>query len=200
MLNSSAPLVVAGRRRFDRLDQRITTALGDASIPVLRIALGLVFVWFGALKFFPGLSPAQDLAARTIERLTLGLVPQEVALPVLATWEVVIGLGLLSGRFLRATLLLLAVQMLGTLTPLILFPAETFTRFPIAPTLEGQYILKNLVLVGAAMVVGATVRGGRLVAEPATATEGPSTATAMPVTPLPSTLASAPSGTSGVPS
>ena len=63
-------------------------------------------------------------------------------------------------------LFLLLVQMLGTLTPLLLFPSETFTVFPFAPTLEGQYIIKNIVLIGAAMVVGATVRGGRIEPEP----------------------------------
>ena len=152
--------------RYDRLDARITAALARAGVPVLRIGLGIVFLWFGVLKFFPGLSPAQDLATRTIERLTFGVVTPEVALPVLAGWETLIGLGLLSGRFLRATLLLLALQMAGTVTPLVLFPGETFTQFPLAPTLEGQYIIKNVVLIGAAMVVGATVRGGRLVAEP----------------------------------
>jgi hypothetical protein len=89
-----------------------------------------------------------------------------VALPVLAAWESLIGLGLIAGRGLRAILFLLAVQMLGTFTPLLLFPSETFTAFPFAPTLEGQYIIKNIVLIGAAMVVGATVRGGGLVAEP----------------------------------
>jgi hypothetical protein len=125
-----------------------------------------VFLWFGVLKFVPGLSPAQDLATRTIERLTLGAVGPSISLPILAAWESLIGLGLLSGRFLRVTLFLLAVQMLGAATPLVLFPTETFTQFPFAPTLEGQYIIKNVVLVGAAMVVGATVRGGRLVAEP----------------------------------
>jgi hypothetical protein len=68
--------------------------------------------------------------------------------------------------FLRATLFLLAVQMAGTITPLVLFPGETFTAFPFAPSLEGQYIIKNIVLVGAGMVIGATVRGGRVVPEP----------------------------------
>ena len=92
------------RSRLDRLDRRITISLAAAAVPVLRISLGLVFLWFGALKFFPGMSPAQDLAARTIEQLTFGLVPPAFALPVLAAWEVLIGLGLLSGRFLRATL------------------------------------------------------------------------------------------------
>ena len=168
--NPASPSVhaIPWQVRYDRLDHRITVALASAAVPLLRVALGAVFLWFGALKFFPGLSPAQDLAARTIEQLTLGIVPAAVALPVLATWEVLIGLGLMSGRFLRATLLLLALQMLGTLTPLVLFPTETFTIFPIAPTLEGQYIIKNIVLVTAAMVVGATVRGGQLQAEPAT--------------------------------
>lgn len=148
--------------RYDRLDRRITTALARFGVPVVRLALGLVFLWFGALKFFPGLSPAQDLAARTIEAMSGGFVQPAVSVPVLAAWECLIGLGLLSGRFLRATLLLMAVQMAGTFAPLLLFPAETFTHFPYAPTLEGQYIIKNVVLIAAAMTVGATVRGGRL--------------------------------------
>jgi len=175
MLRSPATPSATWRIPFDRLDRRITIALAAAAVPVLRIALGVVFLWFGVLKFFPGLSPAADLAARTIEQLTFGLVTPLVALPALAAWESLIGLGLVTGRFLRATLLLLGVQMLGTMTPLLLFPAETFTVFPIAPTLEGQYIIKNIVLVAAAMVVGATVRGGRLQAEPAAATPAPAT-------------------------
>jgi uncharacterized membrane protein YphA (DoxX/SURF4 family) len=151
---------------LDRLDAAITSTLARLGVPVLRMSLGVVFLWFGVLKFFPGLSPAQDLATRTIEQLTFGAVHPDVSLPFLAAWESVIGLGLLSGRFLRATLLLLAVQMLGTFAPLVLFPAETFTQFPFAPSLEGQYIIKNLVLIGAAMVVGSTVRGGRIDPEP----------------------------------
>ena len=151
---------------LEPLDVRITATLARLGVPVLRIGLGVVFLWFGALKFFPGASPAETLAARTIEQLSGGAIGPAVSLPLLATWESLIGLGLLTGRFMRATLFLLALQMLGTLTPLVIFPAETFTTFPIAPTLEGQYIIKNVVLIGAAMVVGATVRGGRLVPEP----------------------------------
>lgn len=151
---------------FDALDVRITRWLARYGVLMSRLGLGVVFMWFGFLKFFPGLSPAQELAARTIERLSFGLVGPELSVPALAAWESLIGLGLLSGRFLRATLLLLAVQMVGTLTPLFLFPAEVFTRIPYAPTLEGQYIIKNIVLIGAAMVVGATVRGGIVVADP----------------------------------
>lgn len=150
---------------IDRFDRRVTRLMADHGLTALRLALGIVFLWFGALKFFPGMSPAQDLAAQTIETLTLGIVPPEIALPVLAAWECAIGIGLLVGRWMRATLLLLFAQMLGTITPLFLFPAETWIRFPISPTLEGQYIIKNIVLIGAAMVVGATVRGGGIVAE-----------------------------------
>ena len=149
--------------RFDVVDARITNWMARHGVPLLRVSLGIVFLWFGALKFFPGLSPASDLAARTIATLSFGVVPAEVSVPLLAGWECLIGLGLLFGVFMRATLLLLAVQMAGTLTPLLLFPSEVFTRIPYAPTLEGQYIIKNAVLISAAIVLGATVRGGGLV-------------------------------------
>jgi uncharacterized membrane protein YphA (DoxX/SURF4 family) len=135
-------------------------------VTLTRLALGLVFVWFGLLKFFPGLSPAEQLAGRTIEHITFGIIQPSVALPVLATWECLIGICLLTGVALRATLLLLFAQMFGTLLPLVIFPAETFVIFPFVPTLEGQYIIKNVVLISAAIIVGATVRGGRLVAQP----------------------------------
>ena len=149
-------------KQFDSLDGRITEWMARHGVTLTRLALGLVFLWFGAIKFVPGWSPAADLAVRTIDRLTFGMVGPETSLPVLAVWESAIGIGLLTGKFLRATLLLLFVQMLGTLTPLVIFPSETFVVFPYAPTLEGQYIVKNLVLVTAGIVVGATVRGGQL--------------------------------------
>jgi uncharacterized membrane protein YphA (DoxX/SURF4 family) len=152
---------------FDRIDRRITGLMADHGLTLLRLAIGVVFFWFGILKFFPGASPAEQLAGRTIETLTGGLVPRTTALPILAVWEVAIGIGLFIGRWMRVILLLLLVQMLGTITPLVLFPAETFTTFPLAPTLEGQYIIKNVVIVAAALVLGATVRGGELVPEPA---------------------------------
>ncbi len=152
--------------QFDRLDAKITEWMARNGVLLLRVSLGIVFLWFGALKFFPGLSPAQDLATRTLDILSFGLVPASVAIPLLAAWECLIGIGLIFGLWMRATLFLLFMQMVGTVTPLFLFPAEAFTRFPYAPTLEGQYIIKNLVLVGAGIVIGATVRGGRLHAQP----------------------------------
>ena len=167
---SSARRSVTRPRLFpaglDRLDRHITAWLAASSITLLRIAVGLVFLWFGVLKLIAGASPAEDLATRTIETLSLGMVGPAIALPLLASLEVLIGVGLITGWFLRATLALLAFQMAGTMTPLLLFPNETFTVPFLAPTLEGQYIIKNLVIIAAAMVIGATVRGGRLEAEP----------------------------------
>ncbi|MCL5428681.1 MAG: DoxX family membrane protein [Chloroflexi bacterium] len=135
-------------------------------ILVLRLSLGIVFLWFGALKFFPGLSPAEDLAARTISQLTFGLLAPGTAVLILAIWECLIGIGLIFNLYMRATLFLLWLQMLGTITPLVFFPGEVFSVFPYAPTMEGQYIIKNIVLVSAGLVIGATVRGGRVVADP----------------------------------
>lgn len=154
------------RPGFEAFDARLTRWTARHAITLLRVSIGVIFLWFGVLKFFPGMSPAQDLASRTIEALSFGRVPPTVSVPLLATLETAIGLGLLTGWFLRATLLLLLLQMAGTVTPLVLFPQETFTRFPIAPTLEGQYIIKNIVLVSAAILIGATVRGGLLIADP----------------------------------
>ena len=152
--------------RFQTLDLAIVRWMARFGPVLLRVTLGIVFVWFGILKFFPNVSPAQELATRTITVLTTGLVPDWLALPLLAAWECLIGLGLLLGRGLRGILLLLYVQMLGTLTPLVLFPSEVFAIIPYVPTLEGQYIIKNLVMISAGIVVGATVRGGRMVPNP----------------------------------
>lgn len=163
---------------YERLDRSITGFMAQYGIRLLRISLGINFLWFGVLKFFPGMSPAQELATGTIERLTFGIVQPELSIYLLAFWETLIGVGLIAGRYLRATLLLLFLQMLGTLTPLVLFPEQTFVHFPFAPTLEGQYIIKNLVLISAALVVGSTVRGGRMVAEPDTALPEPAASAA----------------------
>jgi len=148
--------------RLDLLDKNLTAHMARYGITLLRLSVGIIFLWFGFLKFFPGLSPAENLAARTIEVLSFGWVPPPIALTLLAAWECAVGLGLILGVYLRATLLLLWLQMAGTVTPLFIFPQEVFSQFPYAPTLEGQYIIKNLVLVSAGIVVGATVRGGRL--------------------------------------
>ncbi|MGV8963234.1 MAG: hypothetical protein ACOH2V_07625 [Candidatus Saccharimonadaceae bacterium] len=143
---------------FYKVDPIITGWMDRNGLRLLRISIGIVFVWFGVLKFFPGLSPAQDLAIRTINLLTFDLVNDSLIINGLAIWEVLIGIGLISGKFLRETLFLLFLQMIGTFSPVFLFPSEVFTQIPYAPTLEGQYIIKNIVLISAAIVLGGALR------------------------------------------
>jgi uncharacterized membrane protein YkgB len=151
---------------YEDMEERMVAWMAAHGISFLRVSLGIVFLWFGGLKFLPGLSPAEGLAGATIAKLTFGLLDPKIAVEILAVWETGIGLALVFGVQLRIALGLLFLQMAGTLTPLLLFPAQTFARFPFAPTMEGQYILKNLVLISGAIVVGATLRGGTLVAKP----------------------------------
>lgn len=135
-------------------------------VTFLRLSIGIIFIWFGGLKFFQGMSPAEDLALSTIDLLTFSLIPPNIALILLATFEVLIGILLTAGKYLRFTLLLLLGQMIGTMSPIILFPDVVFANIPFELTIEGQYIFKNFVVISAAIVIGATVRGGRLNSEP----------------------------------
>jgi len=144
----------------------VTSWMAQNTVLLTRVALGLIFFWFGILKFFPGESDATELAAKTISTLCFGLVSHAVSIPILASWECLIGVGLLAGKFLRVTLVLLFLQMPGTFLPLIFFPSETWNHFPYSPTLLGQYIIKNLVLLCAGLLVGATMRGGKVIADP----------------------------------
>lgn len=147
---------------FDKADRIITHWMARYGLIILRIGLGVVFFWFGALKLVPGLSPAEELVRNTTYFIDPGLF-----LPLLAIWEMLIGLGLILGKYMRITLLLLFLQMAGTALPLVILPEVVWTVFPYGLTLEGQYIVKNLVLIGAGLVLGGTVRGGRLDPEPA---------------------------------
>lgn len=142
---------------FDRTDRRIAGTMEKYGILLLRVSLGVIFIWFGVLKLFDGLSPAEDLVKRTVYWFS-----PDVFFPILGVWEVLIGVGLLVRPLIRAALLLLFLQMPGTLLPLVLLPEVCFTTFPYGLTLEGQYIIKNLVLVSAALVVGGTVRHRKL--------------------------------------
>jgi uncharacterized membrane protein YkgB len=146
---------------LDQLDRRVTRFMAHYGIVLLRISVGIVFFWFGALKLFPGLSPAENLIRQSITFL-----PMDWFLPFLAFWEMAIGLGFITGKFMRITVLLLFLQMPGTISPVFLRPDLVFTQFPFVLTLEGQYIVKNLIIISAALVVGATVRGGSLSNEP----------------------------------
>lgn len=126
-------------------------------ILLLRLSLGLVYLWFGVLKFFPGLSPAEDLAQDTIHILTFGLLPDPLSLLLLAIWEVGVGLLLLGGFLVRFAAKVAIVHMVLTFAPLFFFPDLSFTQAPYAFTIIGQYIVKNLVfLVALGMLLGGT--------------------------------------------
>jgi uncharacterized membrane protein YkgB len=145
-------------RRLDALDRRIAGAMDRHGRRLLRWALGIIFIWFGALKA-AGMSPAADLVEATVAWMPLISPPAFVV--VLGVWEVLIGACLLIRPLIRLAILLLFLQMGGTFLPLVMLPEVTFTVPPFGLTLEGQYIIKNLLIIAAALVVGGTVRPGR---------------------------------------
>jgi len=128
------------------------TACGR-SPDVLRIALGIVYLHFGLLKFFPDLSPAEMLASQTIMHLSWNWLDARTAMVVLAIAETAIGLAFLFNAAPRWLAFVFLGHMIGTACPLFILPEVTFKIAPFAPTLEGQYILKNLVFVAAAWTV-----------------------------------------------
>lgn len=141
---------------LDRVDRVITDVLSRWSIPALRAALGIVFVWFGTLKILH-VSPVSELVARTVYWFD-----PDVVVPTLGVIEVVIGSGLIGGVFLRVVLLLFAGQMAGTFLTFIVLPHVCFRDGnPLLLTVEGEFVAKNLVLLAAGLVVGSTVRGRR---------------------------------------
>lgn len=152
--------------RFDRLDTALNRWLVANSIRILRVSMGLVFLAFGILKFFPGLSPIEDLAGRTAGMLSFGLLPAGAGMVAIAALECAIGLCFLTGRFLRVGVWLLGAQMLGAMSPLLLFPGELFSGPGHAPTLAAQYIVKDVILVAAGLVIAATWTGARITAAP----------------------------------
>ena len=119
----------------------------------LSISIGLVYLWFGMLKFFPDLSPAEGLAKNTIDSLTLGIIPENVSIVLLALWETIIGVFLIFGWYRRSTVVLALAHMVLTFSPLLLFPEETFNQGPFYLTLLGQYIMKNLVIIAALVLI-----------------------------------------------
>lgn len=155
--------------RVDRADATIHRWLVAHAVTVLRISLGLVFAGFGVLKLFPDVSPAESIVRATTDELTFGVVPGSLALVLTGAVEVAIGLLFITGRYLRVAVWVLTAQLLGILAPLLVLAPRLFSGPHHAPTLEGQYVLKDLVLVAAGMVVSATVRGGHLVRGPRSA-------------------------------
>jgi uncharacterized membrane protein YphA (DoxX/SURF4 family) len=144
---------------LQKLDAAIHRFLLAHSIQMLRVVVGLIFLGFGVLKFFPGVSPVEELTIKTTDALSFDLVPGGIAIVLIASLECIIGLLLISGRGLRIAVYLLAGQLIGILAPLVLFTGRLFDGAHHAPTLEGQYVVKDFILVAAGFVVASTLPG-----------------------------------------
>ena len=140
-------------KNLNDLDILIINFMSRWGITLLRYSLGIIYIWFGILKPL-GLSPAQELVENTVYWFNN---PADFV-PILGWWEVIIGVTMCIKPLIRFSLLLLFIQMPGTFLPLILLPEVCFTNFPFGLTVEGQYIIKNLIIISAALVVGSSVR------------------------------------------
>jgi uncharacterized membrane protein YkgB len=138
---------------LDRIDRKVIGFMSSYAILIIRLSLGIVFVWFGLLKVM-GVSPVFDLASHIVYWL-----PSELFVPLLGIWEMAIGVGLLLGKALRVILSLLFLQLAGTFLVLIILPEAAFQGGnPLFLTTEGEFVIKNLVLIAAGLAVGGTVR------------------------------------------
>ncbi len=149
------------------VDDRVVRFMSAYGLTLLRLALGLVFIWFGALKIV-GQSPVGDLVADTVYWL-----PADPFVRFLGVWEVAIGVGLLLGIALRLVLLLFFLQMAGTFLVLVILPEQAFDdRNPLLLTVLGEFVIKNLVIIATGLVLGSTVRN-RLASTGNRSTHGP---------------------------
>ena len=140
------------KRWMISLDKNITDWLKKNGHSFLRYSLAIIFIWFGALKPL-GISPAAELVAKTVY-----IFDPLFFVPFLGLWEVAIGICLLYRPLTRIGLFLMLIQMIGTFLPILILPGVVFINFPYGLTIEGQYIIKNLALIGAGMVVGSHAR------------------------------------------
>ena len=145
--------------KFDmnEMDEQIAGFMRQWGLVAVRAAFGIIFIWFGILKPL-GLSAAEPLVKATVQWMPF--FQPEGWVTLIGWWEVAIGMAFLFRKTLRIAIALLFLQMIGTFMPLVLLPSVTFQagHIPYAPTMEGQYIIKNLLIIAAAFVVGGTVR------------------------------------------
>jgi uncharacterized membrane protein YkgB len=137
------------RKKAEHLDARLRPFLSRIGVPALRISLGVVFLWFGLLKILD-VSPVSGLVANTIYWFD-----PDVVVPALGVFEVFVGACLVAGRLMRIALPLLILQMAGTFMVLVLLPDVAFRDGnPFLLTVEGEFVVKNLVLLSSALVIG----------------------------------------------
>lgn len=141
----------------DKIDRSISGFMDRHGVKALQISLAIIFIWFGFLKIL-GLSPVAELVKATVTWMPFFKTDEWVK--IIGGWEMIIGVCFLFKNTIRIAIALLAIQMVGTFLPLVVLPGITFQpgMIPYAPTIEGQYIIKNLLIISAALVIGGTVR------------------------------------------
>lgn len=139
------------------MDKRRCISISCQSLTLLRCSIGVIYIWFGMLKFFHGYSPAEDLAINTIHKLTAGLIPAHTSIILLAIWETAVGVLLLLGFQVKKVLFFMVLHMICTFTPMLFFPSLSFKIAPYGFTLVGQYIMKNIIILSAAWVLWQSV-------------------------------------------
>jgi uncharacterized membrane protein YkgB len=140
---------------IDKLDQRTIKIMRSSSRIAIRLSFGIIFIWFGILKPLH-LSPAEGLLKATVVWLPFGSADNWLI--IIGWWEVVIGICFLFEKTTRLAIILLLTQMIGTFMPLVFLPEVTFQAHNVLlPTLEGQYIIKNLIIISAALVLGGEI-------------------------------------------
>jgi uncharacterized membrane protein YkgB len=146
------PLALArrGLTLFGYLEQRAVAVLRRVGITLLRISLGVVFVWFGALKV-ANVTPVGELVAGT-----LPFVDPAWFVPFLGGVEVALGLGLLLGRAITVISAILVGHLCGTFLVLVMQPGMAFQNGnPLLLTTIGEFVIKNVVLIASALVLAA---------------------------------------------
>jgi putative oxidoreductase len=139
--------------RLQAIDTRILHILNRSALPMLRVSLGIVFLWFGGLKI-AGETPVSELVANTVYWLDPSWF-----VPLLGVLELIVGVGLLLGRALRLVLALFVLQMLGTFLVLVVQPDIAFQEAnPLLLTTEGEFVIKNLVLLSAGLLIGSRLK------------------------------------------
>lgn len=120
---------------------------------LLELSVGVIYLWFGLLKFFPNLSPAESLAKNTIDILTCGIIPSNFSIVLLAIWESLVGVLLIFNVYNNTSIKAALIHMVFTFTPLFISPSDCFNSTPFELTLVGQYIFKNLILISVLIIL-----------------------------------------------
>ncbi|HET8884656.1 MAG TPA: hypothetical protein VFM68_04260 [Candidatus Saccharimonadales bacterium] len=140
---------------YSHLDIKIITFFKRIFIPTARISIFLIFFWFGFIKLL-GISPASPLA-EALTAKTIGLQHFDTLFILLSVVECIIGILFLFPKITRVVIPLLLFHMILVCSPLALLPGLVWQQ-PFVPTLEGQYIIKNAVVVALAIGVAASAQ------------------------------------------